>query len=309
MTIETIQPTDQAHWLSLRKKDVTSTEVSALFGISPYMTHFELYHRKHDNLEVTFEPNERMKWGSRLEAAIACGIIEDQKWYVGQKKGEYIRDVDLRMGASFDWGVTIGNSLETYKDALLEIKNVDSLAFRDGWIIDGDNVEAPPHIELQVQQQLALSGFEVAYIGALIGGNRVVLIKRIPDPKVIEAIKEKIKTFWKSVDSHSEPRPDFVRDSDIISRLYSFAEPGKVFNADEQVSKLAFAYKQAAQAVKEATERKDAAKAEILTLVGSAEKVIGETFTISAGLTGPTHIEAYERKGFRNFKISWKKEK
>ena len=29
---------------------------------------------------------------------------------------------------------------------ILEIKNVDSLAFKEGWIVDGEDVQAPPHI-------------------------------------------------------------------------------------------------------------------------------------------------------------------
>lgn len=307
--IETIVPENEAAWLELRKKDITSTETAALFGLSPYATAFELWHRKHDNIEVEFKMNERVQWGSRLQDAIAAGVAEDQGWTI-RRMTEYIRDPELKMGASFDF------SIETHtvpgwpqeEKGILEVKNVDSLAFRDGWIVDGDNVEAPPHIEIQVQQQLALTGRTVAFIAALIGGNRVILIKREPDPTVITAIKEKIKGFWASVDAHQEPTPDFARDADFIARLYSYAEPGKVFNADDRIAKLAFAYKQAADEVKTAEEKKDAAKAELLTIVGSAEKVIGPTFTISAGMVGPAHVE-YDRQGYRLFKISWKKAK
>ena len=301
--IETIPYVDEATWLDARKQDVTSTEVAALFGISPYMTAFELWHRKHDNMDVKFEPNERMAWGNRLQDSIAAGIFEDQGW-VGRKKTEYVRDTDLKMGASFDF--------EFYhvdgEGQILEVKNVDSLAFKDGWLVDGDNVEAPPHIELQVQQQLALTGYKAAYIGALVGGNRVVLIKREPDVQVISKIKERIRKFWVSVDNGTAPKPDFSRDSDFISRLYSFAEPRKVFTADERVSKLALAYKQAADEAKAAGERKDAAKAEILTIIGTAEKVIGPWGSISAGMIGPTHV-SYDREGYRNFRPSWKKVK
>ena len=301
--IETILPRDEKHWLELRKQDVTSTEVAALFGLSPYMTHYELWHRKHDNLDVEFEPNERVKWGTRLQDSIALGLLEDQGWAKGRRKFEYLRDTDLRMGASFDW------EMFTPEQALLEIKNVDSLVFKEGWIVDGENVEAPPHIELQVQHQLALTGFKVAYIGALIGGNRVVLIKREPDRKIIAAIKKRISEFWASVARHEAPPPDFKRDADFITGLYSHSEPGRIINADERISQLAAAYKQAAAESKAAEDKKDAARAEILTLIGDAERVTGETFTISAGLIGPKLIEAYERKGYRSFKINFKKEK
>jgi putative phage-type endonuclease len=302
--IETIRPRDEKHWLELRKQDVTSTETAALFGISPYMTAFELWHRKHDNLDVEFQMNDRVVWGQRLQDSIAAGIFADQGW-IGHKKTEYMRDPDLRMGASFDFEFMHIDG----EGQLLEIKNVDSLVFKEGWIVEGEDVQAPPHLELQVQQQLALTGYKAAWLGALIGGNRVVLIRRIPDPVVIESIKSRIKAFWTSIQNDTEPKPDFGRDSDFIARLYSFAEPGKVFNADDRVNKLAFAYKRAAEEAKAAEEKKDAARAEILTLIADAEKVVGETFSINAGLIGPKWIERYERKGYRSFKINWKKEK
>jgi len=311
MSIETIIPTDEKHWLSLRKQDVTSTEVAALFGLSPYMTAFELWHRKHDNLEVEFQMNDRVRWGSRLQDSIAVGVAEDHKLTI-RKATEYVRDTELFMGASFDFEITDGPVEILGPDNMtmgLEIKNVDALAFRDGWIVDGENIESPPHIEIQCQQQMMLKGWKRMILAGLIGGNRVVLIKREPDLKVIDAIKKRIKEFWESIQSHNAPSPDFQRDSDFIGRLYSYSEPGSVYNADDRVSRLAYAYKQASAEAKAASDKKDAAKAEILTLVGNAEKVVGETFTVSLGLTGPALIPAYERKGYRNFKISWKKEK
>ena len=52
MTVQTITPSSKQDWLKARTEDITSTEVSALFGISPYTTAFELWHRKHDGFEV-----------------------------------------------------------------------------------------------------------------------------------------------------------------------------------------------------------------------------------------------------------------
>lgn len=297
--IETIQPTDEKHWLSLRSKLVTSTEVAALFGCSPWVSLFELWHRKHDNLEVEFDKNERVTWGLRLEKAIADGVAEDEGLTI-RRMTEFIQDTDLRLGASFDYA--IGD------DGILEIKNVDGLQFNQKWEVDGDNIEEPLHIACQVQTQLMLSKRKYVLLRPLVGGNRIMKVRREADPIVHDAIRTKVKEFWRSIDAHEEPKPDFVKDADFIARLYSFAQPGKVFNADEQISKLAFKYKAAATEAKAATEKKDAAKAEILTLIGDSEKVIGETFSISAGLVGPTHVE-YDREGFRNFRINWKKEK
>lgn len=298
--IETIAPADKQAWLQLRTKDITSTEVSALFGISPYLTKFELWHQKKEGVVVSIGENERMKWGNRLEDSIAQGIAEDQGWKVKRMKN-YMRNPELRLGSSFDYSVE--------PDGILEVKNVDSLAFRDGWIINEDgSVEAPPHIELQVQHQLLVSGRKVSHIGALIGGNRVVLLKREPDPAIIERIKQEVAHFWKTIDDSTPPAPNFAKDAAFIAKLYGYAEVGKVMESDEKIEALAAEYRGHAEAEKEAEAGKKAAKAELLMIMGDAEKVKGAMFSISAGMVGPSHIE-YDRAGYRNFRINWRKEK
>lgn len=315
MSIEIIQPKDEQHWLSLRRDVVTSTEVAALFDCSPYLTTFELYHRKRDKTIVSIEANDRMKWGLRLEASIASGVAEDQGWSI-RKMTEFIRDPELKLGASFDYSVCkhktdgLGSAIEGSddEDEILEVKNVDYLAFKDGWLVDGDNVEAPPHIEVQVQTQLLVSGRKQAWIAALIGGNKVQLIRRERDEKVISAIKERVAQFWKSVESGVEPSPDFRKDAEFIIGLFQSSEPGTVIGATSEIEALVHDYKNHASLEKTASEEKKAIKAQILTLIGTAEKVKGETFSISAGMIGPKEYTV-KSEGYRDFRCFLKKEK
>ena len=298
---ETIKPENEEHWLELRKQDITSTEVSALFGISPYLTEFELWHRKLNAQASPFEENNRMKWGRRLQDAIANGVAEDEGFKV-RPMTEYIRDPDLRIGSSFDFA--IGD------DGILEIKNVDSYIFSQQWEYDdGDNLEAPPHIEIQVQHQLLLSGRDFAYICAFKGGNDPVLIKREPDSDVMAAIEKRAKAFWKSIGEGREPAPNFERDAKFLSSLYRYAEPNKVIQSTPRIQLLANEYKSIADSEKEIKARKDAVKAQLLMEVGDAEKVLGDMFSISAGIIGPTVVPEHTREGYRNFRINWRKKK
>lgn len=296
-----IVPKNKEHWLELRTNDVTSTDVAAIFGISPYLTSFELWHRKKDKLIVSIEESERMRWGNRLETAIATGIAEDNSWKVAPLKC-YIRDPDARIGSSFDF------SIEGDPSGILEIKNVDARAFKNGWVLEGDTLEAPPHIELQVQHQLAISGKSFAYIGALVGGNTVALIRREPDAEIIDAIKTRVLEFWESIDKGKEPSPDFEKDSAFIISLNKHAEPGKILDGSDNaiLDVLANEYLEATEAEKAAAKRKEEAKAKMMVLVGDAEKVIGNGFSISAGEVAPT-VVSFERKGYRNFRINWRK--
>jgi putative phage-type endonuclease len=293
----------QMEWLGLRSEDITSTDAAALFGISPYLTAYELWHRKKSKTITDFEVSERMKWGTRLQDSIATGIAEDNEWKI-RRMDEYIRLPQLSMGASFDFDVTHDDSSLT----LLEIKNVDARIFKEGWTVDGENVEAPPFIELQVQHQFAVSGYESGHIGALVGGNNVVLIPRKRDEVVIAALKTRVEAFWKSIWDNVEPKPDFVKDAEFIRTLYKYAEPGKVMAGTPKMAEMVSEYQALGRAAKMAEEARSAIKAELLTMIADAEKVVGDTFSISAGLIGPTHVE-YDRAGYRDFRCYTRKEK
>lgn len=294
--VEVIVPENETAWKHLRTKDVTSTEVPALFDCSPYLTDFELHHRKAKGEIVEIESNDRMFWGQQLQDGIAGGIRVQQGWDVRPMR-EYMRLPDFRLGASFDY--TIGG------DGLLEIKLVDGLQFKEGWIVDGDNVEAPPHIELQVQTQLAVSGRSFCYIGALVGGNRLVLIKREPDTKVIKAILSKVETFWQNVEANTPPTPDFAKAAGFIAQLYAQSTAGKVLDAkgDTTLSALVKKYQEHGADEREAKALKDAAKAQLLMAIGDHEKVFGDGFTISAGTVKATRVEAFDRSAYRNFRV------
>jgi len=310
MATEIIVTASQEQWLELRKKDVTSTESACLFGESPYMTQFDLWHRKRSGVVPEFKTNDRMAWGNRLEAAIAYGIAEEQGWEVKPMK-EYFRNPDLRMGSSFDFVITnLGEPVH------LEIKNVDYLAFRDGWLEHDDgSIEAPTHIELQVQHQMAVSGFERAFIGAFIGGNRGVVIERLRDEPVIAAIKAKVADFWRTVDAGEEPDPVMPGDAEVLIRLNQYAKPGKVLDAssDDVLAELIERYKKAAADEANAKDDKDVAKAEIFKHIGDAEKVLTSEWSVSCAMqadTPPTLITADMvgksyggRAGFRNLRL------
>lgn len=291
---------DKESWLQARTQDVTSTEVPMLFGLSPYGTEFELFHKKKDKTIDRFEENDRMKWGTRLQDSIALGIAQDNGFLVDRFDG-YMRVPEARIGSSFDFFME--------PSGILEIKNVDAMIFRDGWIVEDGELTAPHHIELQLQHQLLVKGASVGYIGALVGGNRVSLLQRFPDQDIHTRILEECSRFWKQVDSGQAPTPDFIKDAEFITKLYKQAEPGKIVSADLEIDQLARQYKEASAMEKAAKEQKDALKAEMLMKIGDASKVVGEGFSITASTTAESMIEAYTRASFRQFRINWKKEK
>lgn len=136
-----------------------------------------------------------------------------------------------------------------------------------------------------------------------------MLIIRERDEDVCKALRAAIQQFWASVDANTPPEPDFERDADALSLLYAYAEPGKVMDAkgNADIALQCREYKAASLLAKEADERKTVARAILLTLIGDAEKVIADGYTISAGVTAEAEI-SYTRKAFRAIRITQKKE-
>jgi putative phage-type endonuclease len=312
MQREIIEVNTEQDWLELRKIDITSTGASAMLGVSTYMTKLELWHEKKEDLPeglFEFKSNDRMTWGNRLEAVIAEGVAEDHKLEIKPMK-DYFRLPEYRLGSSFDFEIVHHPSLEFQgKRGILEIKNVDSLIFKDKWIVeDGEIIEAPPYIEVQAQHQLLVSGYDYLIIGVFIGGNKIMTLVRYPDKEIQDLILKESIAFWDSIVKNEPPAFDYEKDAEFIAKMFQAVQPGTVVNADQipELQNLGVAYYQTAQEIKALEKQKDALKAQMLAAIGDNEKVISELFTISAGYVGPCQMN-YLRSGYRTFKLTAKK--
>jgi predicted phage-related endonuclease len=300
-----IKPQNRGDWLALRCLDVTSTEASALFDMSPYDTAFSLWHRKRDGEIVEIADNERMRWGLRLQDAIANGIADDMGW-VAEPMTEYMRIPEVRMGASFDWRMIDDKN----RIGLFEIKNVDYLVFRDKWQMEEGMLVAPPHIEIQLQQQMHVADVEWGAIGVLVGGNAPRTLVRERDREVGDAIQERVVAFWKSIEANTPPEPTYPDDAEFLCKLYDKVQPGTVLDArnNKELETLVADYARIREIEALAQEDKKVVQSKILGMIGEAEKVMLNGFSISAGLVNPSVVKEYVRNGYRNFRLTKKKE-
>ena len=130
------------------------------------------------------------------------------------------------------------------------------------------------------------------------------------DREIGKAIREEAEKFWMSVAAGTPPPPEYPRDADMVCKLYGYAEPGKMLETDDaEITSLVAQYARAAAAEREAKDMKDSCKAQIFEKIDKAERLIVPGFSVSAGMVAPTMIEAYERKGYRNFRVTAKKVK
>ncbi len=315
-----LHPQSESEWLQLRVFDVTSTESPALFGLSPWMTAFELWHQKKAAQVVQIDENERMSWGKALEQSIAK-MVSKRYGVKIRRLSAYMRCENVRMGASFDYEIvgaeagevddTVLQNLYTeHGPGVLEIKNVDRSVFAANWNTNGEPA-APDHIEIQVQHQLQVIERPWSCIAALVGGNRMHLIPRMRDREVGTAIVAKVVKFWESIESNHAPDPTLPQDAEFIGKLCGYAETGKLLDkrGDHRLAELAYKYNTAVASAKYADDEKKSAKAELLLAIGDAEKVMLDGFKISAGMRAPAEVKAYIRPGYRDFRVTKIEEK
>ncbi len=318
LTRETIDFKSQSEWLDLRKRDITSTEAAGLFDEGAYensRTFYELYQIKSGAIQPKpFKENARTVWGNRLEAAIAYGIAEDLGLIVEPFK-VYMRIPEVRIGSSFDFKVvgivdgfegdeTARDMFRQYGQGVMEVKNVDALQFRRNWIEEGETIEATAQIEMQVQHQLAVSGLEWALIAPLVGGNSPKVIYRTREDAATKAIIKKARELWQRIEDKNPPAPDFMKDGDVISRVFTNNDGSEVDLSDnERLIALCAEYKAAGADEKAAKQRKEAAKAEILTIIQSAKAVNAGEFKIGAG-TNKEVFRAYDREAGERWTIT-----
>lgn len=315
---EIIEHASEAAWLADRRKFITSTEAAGLFDAGSYensRTFYELFHIKAGLIEPKeFEGGDRVKWGSRLESAIATGVAEDLGLIVEPMK-VFITMPEFGMGSSFDYRV-IGivedfdgdnefrAAFRAHGPGIMECKSIDSMQFRRNWIDDGETIEATPQIEAQAQWQLEVADLGWSVIAPLVGGNTPRPVLRLRDLDAGAAFRSKAAELWQRVRAGLAPEPNFAKDGDTIAKVYRDTDGSSVDLSDnKRLGELCRAYKAAGEREKAAKAEKDAAKAEVLAIVKAAKSITAPGHKISAG-TNKASFRAYFREGYEKITIS-----
>lgn len=291
--------------ISERINWIGSSETPALLGVSPYISKFELWHQKKGNLKPEFlDDDERIQAGRFLEPAIAEWANHKwDDWSLLNVPGYLKHFTTPGLGASLDFST---------KDTGLpvEIKNVDGWIFKQQWNAEGDViVDAPLHHIIQVQTQLAcVPDSEYGWLLVCVGGNKLYRMKVERHQGIIARIEAEVTEFWTTIDANQEPTIDWMADAEAVIAMHRLAgEEAVDLTDDNHLPLLCAKYQLSLVAVGAAEGMKKAAKAEILHIIGAADKaLIGGGYTVTAGMVGETQIPATTRSEYRRFGISKK---
>ena len=159
-------------WLRYRKCGITGTDASAILGVNPYRSAFQVYHDKISDTTENID-NEAMRQGRDLEDYVAQRFTEATGLKVRRANAIYQSEEHPLLLADFD-------RLIVGQKAGLECKTVSPFS-ADKWA-DG---KIPAHYLAQVDHYLAVSGFDCWYVAALIFGRELVIHKIVTDKQVL----------------------------------------------------------------------------------------------------------------------------
>ena len=207
MTIERIAIESREHWLSMRKKDVTASAISALIGENDFLSPYKLWALKSGLVEeesdepkieedaITLSPMARGLHYEESAAILARRLRPHWKIW---KCEHYYRDPVARIGASPDFLVNdpdkgLGN---------LQIKHPNPFSVRNEWKQPDGSFIPPIGYAIQTMVEAALTGATWAAIGLLVNEAHTTTFRIVDVPlesssAIMARLRAEVAEFWR----------------------------------------------------------------------------------------------------------------
>jgi predicted phage-related endonuclease len=263
--VESIVPKSQDEWLKMRKRDVTASEVAALFGVHPYTTALSMWADKSD-VPVKEPSGPQLELGHIMEPAIAEALRRRHSWAL-RGSGLYVRAPELRIGATPDY---LRADVEG-KPEPVEMKFVQPHIYERDW-----SQGAPLAWVLQCLVQMYLLDAPRGHVVAMLDNRaKDIFIHEVPrNDEAWARIVSHVKRFWENVDTRTMPSPQYHADLDALRRVLppnAEAEPLDL-TGDNMLPELLEARVALKEQIEAAEERVSAIEAEIIhKLAGAPE--------------------------------------
>lgn len=255
-------PHDSPEWHAARSAGIGASEIAAVVGLSPWESHFSLWHRKAGLVDA--QPgNDLMSWGHYLEPAIA-------KRFADQHPELRVRRTGTWRSRARPW----------------QLANPDRLAGRvpveikwsphaDGWG-DGDE-DIPVYYRCQVQWQMDVMGANEAYVAALVG-SQYREYRIAYDPADVDVLRKAGQEFMDSLVTGTPPDIDATGHTyQVLRELHPDIDDSEV----EIPRDLAFKYRVALAHSAAAQAWEQEQKNRMLAAMGSARYAVHATERIA----------------------------
>lgn len=244
MPIESFRTSNEAEWHALRARDVTASQIAALWiDGHEYTDKWELFHTKRGSIVPRQIDPRLARRGLTFERAAVDWLREDYpSWRVHYEPGvyTYFRDPVARIGGTPD---VVVDHPERGR-GVVQIKTVGREKFRSKWLDEDGAISPPLWIKMQAEAERYLVGGVWAGVAALVVDDRFNVdlpLYDVPEtPGLIETMKKRAAEFWADVAADREPDPEFWRGGGRIEAVYPTADPDNELDltADERAQAL-----------------------------------------------------------------------
>lgn len=262
---------DNSEWVKYRVTGIGGSDVAALMGISKYRTPLEVWLEKTGRRESPdLSDKESVEWGNRLEGVIRDKFAEmHPELKVSEVNATLVRKDRLWAHANLDGVVMDADG----RFGILEIKTVGKAREHD-W----DN-GVPDYYLTQVTHYMSVTGWDYAYVAALIGGQRYVEYRIERDEEDVVAVTNAVDSFWRGF-VLPDAMPAIVgtkSEAQAIQEQHPVATKGDEYvsnhDAQDLFNTLAWDYEQARAAEATAKKAKDEAANKMRAIIGDHKSV------------------------------------
>jgi predicted phage-related endonuclease len=249
---------NSAEWQRERQKGVGASDVPTILGMSNWSEARALFYEKRGEL-VAGTDSAYVNYGHWFEPGLVAAFEHHQGRPVARYPvPAHHRGDNPRHMATPD--------AEVDHETGLEIKCVEPRS--PVWQYPYN--EVPDAVFVQCQWQAYVMGWDRVFVQAAIGlyDSRTLLVDR--DDAVIASLIEAVDDFLRRVDQNDPPDWQGGPDVEVLSRRYR-EFTGEILQLDDDQADIWERYEAARRDAKDASERADRARGEILELLGNAD--------------------------------------
>lgn len=260
-----------------RSRGIGSSDIGAIMGYNPWRSAHDVWLEK-TGRTPGFEGNDHTLRGEIMEPAILRLAEIDIGHKIAAPKGPFVKGV-LR--------ANVDGMIGEYKKGRPIVEAKSSLV-SDGWGEPGTD-EVPHHVHLQVMHQMICAESDFAYVVKLGAFYQLDIYHIEFDRDMAEAIEAHAQRFWTEFVEWDHPPPIEVATRDTLAYYGGIQRDNDLsVPVDPELCK---SYVIADREAKEAEERKNAAKARIMAMLGEA----------SIGVAAGFKVKVTSCKGRRSF--------
>ena len=187
-------------WHAVRATGIGGSDIAAICGLSPYTSPLEIWLKKRgETVPRRHDPilSEAAEMGHELEPVVARRFTKATGLPAIENPGTLRHPTLPHMLVNLDRA-----TVEHGDMGALELKTRSSYALNE-WLD-----ETPVDVQVQVQWQLAVTGWAYAYTAALIGGQRTIVHRIERDQELIDNLTAIGNEFWGWVQDGTRPPLD-----------------------------------------------------------------------------------------------------